>query len=354
MGHRLIQYLAFVVLGVVLGENPSSLLSSGTGAHPAALRHRNDIEGERPWTLRRPHKILERAVEHEVILSINERVTRAAEIPATNDNQHASHDAAYSDAITTQIPDAVTVEKPPTSDESIDESPQSMDLTTPLLMSTESDPIYTETEDGTLSTTTVESTATTFGTVEEEYQSDYQPDSTTSRLDFEDSTMELIETSNLPESSENGSVASNSSARSLGRALSHEDIDWQIKSTKIIGTIIEDIRPYGDNTIVLSLGGIIAISLCIVTLLVSITGVSGYWWYRRRYLNRPETLNERYTPSEGINEDVFRVGYINSPEFPRQDSSEEMYSLDNDSFLTSLEAMTIPTYWTENIKHTKL
>ena len=37
-----------------------------------------------------------------------------------------------------------------------------------------------------------------------------------------------------------------------------------------------------------------------------------------------------------------------------QDSSEEMYSLDNDSFLTSLEAMTIPTYWTETIKHTKL
>ena len=40
--------------------------------------------------------------------------------------------------------------------------------------------------------------------------------------------------------------------------------------------------------------------------------------------------------------------------FSEQDSSEEMYSLDNDSFLTSLEAMTIPTYWTENIKHTKL
>ena len=38
----------------------------------------------------------------------------------------------------------------------------------------------------------------------------------------------------------------------------------------------------------------------------------------------------------------------------QQDSCEEMYSLDNDSFLTSLEAMTIPTYWTDNIKHTKL
>lgn len=37
-----------------------------------------------------------------------------------------------------------------------------------------------------------------------------------------------------------------------------------------------------------------------------------------------------------------------------QDNSEEMYSLDNDSFLNSLEAMTIQNYWTENVKHTKL
>lgn len=31
-----------------------------------------------------------------------------------------------------------------------------------------------------------------------------------------------------------------------------------------------------------------------------------------------------------------------------------MYSLDNDSFLNSLEAMTIQNYWTDNVKHTKL
>lgn len=51
------------------------------------------------------------------------------------------------------------------------------------------------------------------------------------------------------------------------------------------------------------------------------TGASGYWWYRRRYLlNRPETLSERYAPSEsglGAGEDIFRVGYVHSPELPR-------------------------------------
>lgn len=160
-----------------------------------------------------------------------------------------------------------------------------------------------------------------------------------------------------------------SSVVAIGRALSQEEsVPWpEAKSTKVIGTIIEDIHgPFSDgvssvSTIgpdVLTGSGIVAIAMCIFLVLVTTAGASGYWWYRRRYLlNRPETLSERYAPSEtglGAAEDIFRVGYVHSPELPRQDSSEEMYSLDNDSFLTSLEAMTIPTYWTETIKHTKL
>ncbi|XP_046462230.1 cell wall integrity and stress response component 2-like isoform X2 [Daphnia pulex] len=159
-----------------------------------------------------------------------------------------------------------------------------------------------------------------------------------------------------------------SSVVAVGRALSQEEsVPWpEAKSTKVIGTIIEDIHgPFSDgvssvSTIspdVLTSSGIAAIVMCIFLVLVTTAGASGYWWYRRRYLlNRPETLSERYAPSEtglGAADDIFRVGYVHSPELPR-DSSEEMYSLDNDSFLTSLEAMTIPTYWTETIKHTKL
>lgn len=44
----------------------------------------------------------------------------------------------------------------------------------------------------------------------------------------------------------------------------------------------------------------------------------------------------------------------NLPPFVLQDNSDEMYSLDNDSFLNSLEAMTIQNYWTDTVKHTKL
>lgn len=40
--------------------------------------------------------------------------------------------------------------------------------------------------------------------------------------------------------------------------------------------------------------------------------------------------------------------------FQENSDDSHMYSLDNDSFLNSLEAMTIQNYWTENVKHTKL
>ncbi|CRK89692.1 CLUMA_CG003449, isoform A [Clunio marinus] len=63
--------------------------------------------------------------------------------------------------------------------------------------------------------------------------------------------------------------------------------------------------------------------------------------YRRRFLNKPQTLSE---PDSS--------GYIDESSI--RDNSDELYSLDNDSFLNSLEAMTIQNYWTDSVKHTKL
>ncbi|CAD6239467.1 GSCOCG00008702001-RA-CDS [Cotesia congregata] len=72
----------------------------------------------------------------------------------------------------------------------------------------------------------------------------------------------------------------------------------------------------------------------------------GFIMYRRKYLNPPQTLNS----DKCSNPDT--SGYIDDSTI--QDNSEEMYSLDNDSFLNSLEAMTIQNYWTDSVKHTKL
>lgn len=63
--------------------------------------------------------------------------------------------------------------------------------------------------------------------------------------------------------------------------------------------------------------------------------------YRRRFLNKPQALSE---PDSS--------GYIDDSTI--RDNSDELYSLDNDSFLNSLEAMTIQNYWTDSVKHTKL
>ncbi|XP_017494490.1 PREDICTED: uncharacterized protein LOC108382627 isoform X2 [Rhagoletis zephyria] len=72
-------------------------------------------------------------------------------------------------------------------------------------------------------------------------------------------------------------------------------------------------------------------------------GTIGIVLYRRRYLNKPQALSE---PDSSV--------YIDDSTMRVSDNSDEMYSLDNDSFLNSLEAMTIQNYWTDTVKHTKL
>lgn len=84
--------------------------------------------------------------------------------------------------------------------------------------------------------------------------------------------------------------------------------------------------------------------------------------YRRRFLNKPQTLSE--PDSSGyIDESSIRVRIeidfnlltlLMCDFLFFQDNSDELYSLDNDSFLNSLEAMTIQNYWTDSVKHTKL
>jgi len=71
--------------------------------------------------------------------------------------------------------------------------------------------------------------------------------------------------------------------------------------------------------------------------------ILGYIIYKRSRWNTPQALDHcSNADSIGYLDDMFK------------ENSDEMYSLDNDSFLNSLEAMTIQNYWTENVKHTKL
>ncbi|XP_076262397.1 uncharacterized protein LOC143197671 isoform X2 [Rhynchophorus ferrugineus] len=92
----------------------------------------------------------------------------------------------------------------------------------------------------------------------------------------------------------------------------------------------------------LSAAGITGITLGCVVVVGIICGVS-FFIYQNQGFNRPQVLNDRCSNPDSS-------GYIDDA----SDNSEEMYSLDNDSFLNSLEAMTIQNYWTDTVKHTKL
>ncbi|XP_058822534.1 uncharacterized protein LOC131684038 [Topomyia yanbarensis] len=91
----------------------------------------------------------------------------------------------------------------------------------------------------------------------------------------------------------------------------------------------------------LNVGAISGICLASLGLLSGLSAALIILYRRYLYINKPQTLSE---PDSS--------GYIDDSTI--RDNSDEMYSLDNDSFLNSLEAMTIQNYWTDNVKHTKL
>ncbi|XP_066158887.1 uncharacterized protein [Euwallacea fornicatus] len=99
-----------------------------------------------------------------------------------------------------------------------------------------------------------------------------------------------------------------------------------------------------DTTGNLSAAGITGITLACIVIVGIICGIS-FFVYRNQGFNRPQVLNDRCSNPDSS-------GYIDDASV--RDNSEEMYSLDNDSFLNSLEAMTIQNYWTDTVKHTKL
>lgn len=129
----------------------------------------------------------------------------------------------------------------------------------------------------------------------------------------------------------NGSETSPATSRSI-------NISYSIPSVKSAGRLsAPTIPPEG-----LDAASITGITVGSVVFL-GIVGAMSFILYKRRNQNKPQTLSDKSSnPDSSV--------YIEES----SDDSEEMYSLDNDSFLNSLEAMTIQNYWTENVKHTKL
>ncbi|XP_049804394.1 skin secretory protein xP2-like isoform X2 [Schistocerca nitens] len=117
------------------------------------------------------------------------------------------------------------------------------------------------------------------------------------------------------------------------------------------------VAPAAPTTAAMDAASITGIALGIVVF-SSLVGAVSFVMYRRRYLNKPQTLNDKCSNPDSsgyIDDSTLRVSSSKGHRvMTYKENSEEMYSLDNDSFLNSLEAMTIQNYWTDNVKHTKL
>lgn len=100
-----------------------------------------------------------------------------------------------------------------------------------------------------------------------------------------------------------------------------------------------------------TVAGIVVASIGFIGILA--TGLGLYMIKRLRGLNT-KTYNGKFSGDSCSYLDSLQVSYINSHmELPKE-SSEEMFSLDNDSFLNSLEAMTMENYWAEDRRSTKV
>ncbi|KAL1493454.1 hypothetical protein ABEB36_011503 [Hypothenemus hampei] len=172
-------------------------------------------------------------------------------------------------------------------------------------------------------------------------------------LDSNESSTDWVNGTNVPvineNSTENGNYTGFISNRStnvsnsdnvtyFGDELTYNKSFIPSKQT---GFKEEDLKSVTD-TGNLSAAGITGITLGCIVIVGVICGVS-FFLYRNQGFNKPQVLNDRWSNPDSS-------GYIDDT----SDNSEEMYSLDNDSFLNSLEAMTIQNYWTDTVKHTKL
>ncbi|XP_047000976.1 uncharacterized protein LOC124616683 isoform X1 [Schistocerca americana] len=156
-------------------------------------------------------------------------------------------------------------------------------------------------------------------------------------VDITDSSMGYRSPSTIDSSQKHQPPSGNSSETSATASRSI-NISYSIPSVKSAGRLsATTIPPEG-----LDAASITGITVGLVVFL-GIVGAMCFILYKRRNQNKPQTLSDKSSnPDSSV--------YIEES----SDDSEEMYSLDNDSFLNSLEAMTIQNYWTENVKHTKL
>lgn len=111
----------------------------------------------------------------------------------------------------------------------------------------------------------------------------------------------------------------------------------------------------GQNSI--SISSVVGIGLGAVMFLLILSVLSATLFYKKQYLRKAESMDksfvscDSYSGSYADSETFNSISYADCAgiEIAKDNSSEELYNLDNDSFLNSLEAISFPEYWTDKL-----
>jgi len=106
-----------------------------------------------------------------------------------------------------------------------------------------------------------------------------------------------------------------------------------------------------------SISSIVGLGLGSVMFLLILSVLSATLLYKRQYLRKAESMDksfvscDSYSGSYADSETFNSISYADCAgiEIAKDNSSEELYNLDNDSFLNSLEAISFPEYWTDKL-----
>jgi len=107
----------------------------------------------------------------------------------------------------------------------------------------------------------------------------------------------------------------------------------------------------------ISISSIVGLGLGLVMFFLILSVVSAMLLYKKQYLRKAESMDrsfvscDSYSGSYADSETFNSISYADCAgiEIPKDNSSEELYNLDNDSFLNSLEAISFPEYWTDKL-----
>jgi len=107
----------------------------------------------------------------------------------------------------------------------------------------------------------------------------------------------------------------------------------------------------------ISISSIVGLGLGLVMFFLILSVLSAMLMYKKQYLRKAESMDksfvscDSYSGSYADSETFNSISYADCAgiEIPKDNSSEELYNLDNDSFLNSLEAISFPEYWTDKL-----